>query len=225
MKIILLGPPGAGKGTQARRLMDKFGVVQISTGDLFRQKIADGDELGAELKSILDAGKLVPNELTIRMISERLDQDDCKQGFILDGFPRNVAQAEALEEMLAEKGLELDAVVQITVDDEDLVKRISGRFTCGKCGEGYHETFKKPTVENTCDSCGAVDAFTRRSDDNEQTVRARLETYHEQTAPILPFYREKGMLKEVNGMASMDAVTQEIEGILAAKGEGCCQTA
>lgn len=218
MRIILLGPPGAGKGTQAKRLAEKYGVIAISTGDLFRARIKDpNDPLGQELKKTLDAGALVPDEVTVKMISDRLDADDCKNGFILDGFPRSVSQAQALENMLKEKGIHLDGVVQIGVDDDKLVERISGRFSCGGCGEGYHDKFKKPHDAHTCDTCGAVDAFTRRSDDNEKTVRDRLNTYHNQTAPILPFYEERGQLKTVDGMADMDDVTRQIEGVL--KGE------
>jgi adenylate kinase len=221
LRMILIGPPGAGKGTQARLLTEKHNVVAISTGDLFRARVKDPDDpLGNEIKQILEAGKLVPDEVTIRMISERLDQPDCQNGFILDGFPRSVAQAEALEEMLKKKGIKLDAVVQMEVDDDKLVERISGRFTCGDCGEGYHDKFKSPHDPSSCDSCGAKDNFTRRSDDNETTVRSRLETYHSQTAPILPFYERLGVLKTVDGMADMPAVTTQIEAVLC-PGKGC----
>lgn len=214
MRIILLGPPGAGKGTQARTLMEKCGVVQIAAGDLFRENVKNGTPLGRQVEAILKEGKLVPDEITIKMIAERLDRPDCKNGFILDGFPRNVAQAEALEKMLAEKGVKLDGVVQLAVDDEKLVERISGRFTCGDCGEGYHDKFKKPHDAATCDKCGAKDKFTRRADDNAETVRTRLETYHSQTAPILPFYELRGQLKVVDGMAEMEDVTRQIEAAL-----------
>jgi adenylate kinase len=221
LRIILLGPPGAGKGTQARILTEKYGIVAISAGDLFRARVKDpNDPLGKEIKAILDAGKLVPDAVTIRMISERLDHDDCKNGFILDGFPRSVVQAEALQEMLAEKGMKLDAVIQMEIDDAKLVERIAGRFTCSACGEGYHDKFKQPKSAGKCDACGAVDKFTRRSDDNADTVRSRLETYHSQTAPILPFYERLGMLRTVDGMAEMEAVTAQIEAVL--KGEGAC---
>lgn len=221
LRMILIGPPGAGKGTQARLLTEKHNVVAISAGDLFRARVKDpNDPLGNEIKQILDAGKLVPDEVTIRMISERLDQPDCQNGFILDGFPRSVAQAEALEEMLKAKGIKLDAVVQMEVDDDKLVERISGRFTCGGCGEGYHDKFKPPHDPAACDSCGAKDSFTRRSDDNATTVRSRLETYHNQTAPILPFYERLGVLKTVDGMADMAAVTAQIEAVLC-PGKGC----
>jgi adenylate kinase len=216
MRMILLGPPGAGKGTQARRLSEKYGIVTISTGDLFRARVKDpNDPLGQEIRSILDSGKLVPDEITVRMLAERMEQPDCRKGFILDGFPRNVAQAEVLEKMLKEKGMVLDAVIQMEVDDEKLVERIAGRFTCGACGEGYHDTFKPAKAADTCDACGAQGKFARRSDDNAETVRSRLEAYHTQTAPILPFYRGRGMLKTVDGMADMDAVTGQIEAVLA----------
>lgn len=221
LRMILLGPPGAGKGTQARILTEKHNVVAISAGDLFRARVKDpNDPLGQQIKEILDSGKLVPDEITIQMISERLDQPDCKNGFILDGFPRSVKQAEALEDMLKQKGIKLDAVVQMEIDDDKLVERIAGRFTCGKCGEGYHDTFKQPEVKGKCDSCGVTDSFTRRSDDNAETVRSRLETYHTQTAPILPFYERLGVLKTVDGMADMDAVTKEIETVLRGN-KGC----
>lgn len=215
MRVILIGPPGAGKGTQATRLAAKYKVPTISTGDLFRARVKDpNDPIGQELKKIMDEGKLVPNEITVKMISERLDQPDCKDGFILDGFPRSVEQAESLEKMLKEKGLKLDGVVQIGVDDDKLVERISGRFSCGKCSEGYHDKFHQPKDSHKCDKCGAVDEWKRRSDDNETTVRGRLHTYHTQTAPILPFYDAKGVLKVVDGMASMDDVTRQIEAVL-----------
>jgi adenylate kinase len=214
MRIIFLGPPGAGKGTQARILMDKYGVVQIAPGDLFREQVRQGTELGKQVEAVLKEGKLVPDDVTIKMIAERLDHPDCEKGFILDGFPRTVAQAEALEKMLKEKRLWLDGVLQMTVDDEKLVERVSGRYACGDCGEGYHDKFKQPCKADTCDKCHAVGKFTRRPDDSEQTVRTRLDVYHTQTAPILPFYANRGMLKKVNGMAEMNAVTQEIEAVL-----------
>lgn len=216
INILLMGPPGAGKGTQARRLMDKYGIVQLATGDMFREKIASGDELGLKIKDTIEAGHLVPNELTIAMISDRISQDDCQNGFILDGFPRNVAQAEALEGMLADKNLKLDAAIEIGVDDAKLVERITGRFTCDACGEGYHDTFKPTSKDGVCDACGAEDKFSRRADDNEETIVARLKTYHEQTAPILPFYKSRDLLVTVDGMADMDAVTDEITAGIAA---------
>lgn len=224
MRIVLLGPPGAGKGTQARRLTEKYGIPSISAGDLFRARIKDpNDPLGQEIRRYVDVGALVPDEVTIKMISERLDHADCKKGFILDGFPRSVAQAEALEKMLQQKGIVLDAVVQMDVDDEKLIERISGRFTCSACNEGYHDSFKKPAKEGVCDKCGAKDKFNRRADDSPTVVRDRLLTYHGQTAPILPFYRAKNMLKCVDGMASMDEVFRQIEAVLSAcGGKGGC---
>lgn len=214
MKMILIGPPGAGKGTQANRLKEKYGVVHISTGDLFRAHVKDNTELGQKVGEYMKAGQLVPDEITIAMLSERLDRDDCKKGFILDGFPRSLVQAEALEKMLKEKNIKLDCVVQMEVDDDKLVERIAGRYTCSGCNEGYHDTGKKPKVAGTCDKCGATDKFTRREDDNETAVRKRLQVYHSQTVPILPFYEERGLLKRVDGMASMDDVTAQIEAVL-----------
>ncbi len=214
MIILLMGPPGAGKGTQARRLMDKYGIVQLATGDMFRAKIAAGDELGVQIKDIVERGSLVPDELTVKMIADRIAQDDCKNGFILDGFPRTVKQAEALEEMLKKRGATLNAAIQIGVNDDVIVDRISGRFTCSCCSEGYHDTFKKPKVEDKCDECGEEGTFTRRADDNEKAVRIRLKAYEDQTAPILPFYKERNLLHVVNGMADMDMVTAEIVKVL-----------
>jgi len=208
MNIILLGPPGAGKGTQARILMDGTGLVQLSTGDMLRAAVASGSEVGREAKEIMDAGQLVPDDLVIRMISQRIDEPDCATGFLLDGFPRTTAQAEALDAMLAEKGLQLDAVVQIRVAEEALVERITGRFTCANCGAGYHDKFQRPQSEGVCDNCGSTD-FVRRDDDNEETVRSRMEAYRAQTAPILPHYEAQGLLQGVDGMADIDEVTEQ----------------
>ena len=180
---------------------------------MLRAAVAAGSELGQQAKVIMDAGQLVPDELVIRMISERIDQPDCAKGFILDGFPRTTAQAEALDAMLAEKGLKLDAVVQIKVDEEALVERITGRFSCAGCGAGYHDQFQKPKEEGRCDRCGCTD-FVRRADDNEETVRKRLEAYRAQTAPILPHYEAKGVLVEVDGMAEIDQVTAQLYEVL-----------
>lgn len=213
MNLILLGPPGAGKGTQSKRLEDKYSIVQLSTGDMLRAAVASGSEIGQQAKAVMESGGLVSDELVIGIISDRIDQDDCKNGFILDGFPRTVPQAEALGTMLAEKSLQLDHVIELTVDDEAMVERICGRYTCSKCGAGYHDSFQKPATEGVCDKCGSTD-FTRRADDNEETVRNRLEQYHEQTAPISAFYAEKGILKEVDGMADIDAVTSSLENII-----------
>ena len=169
------------------------------------------DPLGKQIKDIMDKGGLVPDDITIKMLSERLDRDDTKNGFILDGFPRSVAQAEALEKLLKEKNIKIDAAVQIAVDDKHLVDRISGRFSCSNCKAGYHDTGKQPAVANACDNCGQKDTFVRRADDNAETVKGRLAAYHKWTAPILPFYEERGLLKIVDGMAGMDKVTELIE--------------
>ncbi len=215
MNLILLGPPGAGKGTQARRLEDTRGLVQLSTGDMLRAMVAEGGPLGQQAKDIMSAGKLMPDALMVEIIAERISKPDVANGFILDGFPRTVAQAEALDSMLSEKGLKLDHVIEMKVVDDILVERITGRYTCAKCGKGYHDVFEKPKVEGVCDVCGSTE-FKRRADDNADTVKTRLAQYHEQTAPILPYYQSRGVLKAVDGMAEIDDVTKQIEGILAA---------
>lgn len=215
MNVILLGPPGAGKGTQAKRLEKSHNLVQLSTGDMLREAKDSGSELGQKVKPIMDAGHLVPDDLMIQIIADRIDAPDCADGFILDGFPRTIPQAEALDKMLAEKGLKLNSVIEMKVNDEILVERITGRYTCAKCGAGYHDTFQKPKVAGVCDNCGGTE-FKRRADDNEETVRTRLEAYHAQTAPILPYYGDKGVLKAVDGMAGIDQVTAEIENVLGA---------
>lgn len=215
MNLILLGPPGAGKGTQAQRIMDTRGLVQLSTGDMLRAAVAAGTELGKKAKAIMEAGKLVPDDLMVNLISERIDQPDVKGGFILDGFPRTVPQAEALDTMLSAKGLKIDHVIEMKVDDAVLTDRITGRYTCAKCGRGYHDRNQKPKVEGVCDVCGSTE-FKRRADDNAETVITRLKQYHEQTAPILPYYQGRGVLKSIDGMAEIDDVTKEIEGVLAA---------
>lgn len=215
MNLILLGPPGAGKGTQAKRLEDRHGLVQLSTGDMLRAVVASGAPLGQQAKEIMAAGKLMPDELMIEMIADRISKADCATGFILDGFPRTVPQAEALDRMLGEKGLKLDHVIEMKVDDAALVERITGRYTCAKCGQGYHDKFQTPKVDGVCDVCGSTE-FTRRADDNAETVTTRLAAYHKQTAPILPYYKERGVLETVDGMADIDIVTEQIEALLKA---------
>jgi len=215
MNVILLGPPGAGKGTQAKRLEKRHNLVQLSTGDMLRAAVASGSELGRKAKSVMDAGHLVPDDLMIAMIADRIGQPDCAKGFILDGFPRTTPQAEALDRMLAAKGLQLHAVIEMQVDEDVLVDRITGRYTCARCGAGYHDRYQKPKVAGVCDNCGGTE-FRRRVDDTEETVRTRLAAYHAQTAPILPYYRGRGVLQAVDGMVSIDEVTRQIEGVLAA---------
>ncbi len=215
MNIILLGPPGAGKGTQAKFLEDTFKIIQLSTGDMLRAAVKSGSELGKQAKEIMEAGKLVPDDLVINLISERIDQPDAKNGYILDGFPRTVPQAEALDTMLSQKGQKLDHVIEMKVVDDVLVERICGRYSCAKCGAGYHDSFQKPKVAGVCDGCGGTE-FKRRADDNAETVKTRLAQYHAQTAPILPYYQGKGILKSVDGMADIAVVTRQLEAVLRA---------
>ena len=215
MNIILLGPPGAGKGTQAKRLEERRGLVQLSTGDMLRAAVGAGTPYGLKAKAAMERGDLVSDDIVVAIIAERLDEPDVKHGFILDGFPRNTAQAEALDHMLAGKKLTLDAVIEIDVDDEALVERITGRYTCATCGKGYHDRFEKPKTAGVCDSCGGA-GFTRRADDNEETVRSRLGVYHRQTAPLTAYYGGKGKLKTVDGMVDIEDVTRQLEEVLAA---------
>ena len=215
MRLILLGPPGAGKGTQAQRLTESCNIVQLSTGDMLRAAVAAGSEVGLRAKAVMAAGDLVSDDIVVGIISDRVDQADCQNGFILDGFPRTLAQAEALEQMLAEKSLRLDAVIEMQVKDALLIGRITGRYTCANCGAGYHDENLQPKVAGVCDKCGGTD-FNRRADDNAETVTARLKAYHEQTAPLLPFYRERGCLLAVDGMAEIDQVTRQMKALLEA---------
>jgi len=214
-RIILMGPPGGGKGTQAKRLQERHGIPQLSTGDMLRAAVAAGTPVGVQAKAVMEAGKLVSDELVVAIIADRITGADCVDGFILDGFPRTIPQAEALDRLLSSRGLKLDSVIEVEVPDERLISRVTGRFTCAKCGEGYHDTFKTPKASGVCDVCGGTE-FTRRADDNAETVKARLKAYHDQTAPLLPYYREKGLLRIVNGDRDMDIVTADLEAILGA---------
>lgn len=214
MNIILLGPPGAGKGTQSDYLRDSYGLEKFATGDMLRSAVASGSDLGKQAKEIMERGALVPDDLVIGVIRDAITSlPKDKKGFILDGFPRTVGQAEALDVMLAELGQKLDHVIELKVVDDILVERISGRYSCAKCGAGYHDSFKQPKVSGVCDVCGATE-FKRRADDNASTVAKRLEAYHEQTAPLLPYYEKTGKLKSVDGMAEIEAVTGELQAIL-----------
>jgi len=211
--IILLGPPGAGKGTQAHRLEANHAMVQLSTGDMLRAAVKSGSALGQQVQSVMDSGALVSDELVSALINDRLDQLGPDAGAIFDGYPRTEAQAHSLDELLDQRGRKLDRVIELEVDEEALVDRITGRFTCARCGEGYHDRYKLPEVENTCDECGSHE-FKRRPDDNEETVRTRMAEYRAKTAPILPIYDKRGIVTRIDGMGSMDDVQAQIERVL-----------
>jgi adenylate kinase len=212
MNIILLGPPGAGKGTQAARLQANRGMIQLSTGDMLREAVAAGSPIGLEAKAIMEKGELVSDAIVSALIGERLDSS-AGAGAIFDGYPRTRAQAEALDLLLSERGRRLDHVIELVVDEDELVKRITGRFTCVNCGTGYHDTFRPTAVDGVCDVCGSTE-FRRRKDDNEETVRTRMAEYRAKTAPILPYYEQRGLVRRVDGMTSVDEVAAQIDGIL-----------
>lgn len=213
MRLILLGPPGAGKGTQAHRLVEAYGIPQLSTGDMLRAAVAAGTETGKKAKAIMDAGGLVSDDIVNAIVSERIDEPDCADGFILDGYPRTLAQADAVQAMLAGKGTELDAVVELRVDDDAMVDRVAGRYTCANCGEGYHDTLKQPEKDGVCDKCGSTE-FKRRADDNAEAMRTRLQAYYKETAPLIGYYHAKEKLRRVDGMAAIDDVAAEIKQVL-----------
>ena len=213
MRLVLFGPPGSGKGTQAERLRDRLGVPHLSTGDMLRAAVAQGTEVGRRAQAIMAAGDLVPDEVVIGAVADRLAEPDAAAGFVLDGFPRTLAQARALDAALERAGTAIDRVVALEVEEDALVARIAGRFACAACGAGYHDSFKPPAVAGVCDRCGGRE-FVRRKDDRPEAVRERLAAYRAQTAPLLPYYEARGLLASVDGMASMDAVARAVEAAL-----------
>ncbi|MDF1801484.1 adenylate kinase [Thalassovita sp.] len=211
--LILLGPPGAGKGTQARVLEEKFGLVQLSTGDLLRAAVAAGTESGKAAKAVMEAGELVSDDIVIAILGDRLAEADCAKGVILDGFPRTTVQAGALDTLLSKSGQKINAAISLDVDDAAMVTRISGRYTCADCGEGYHDSFKQPAQAGVCDKCGGTD-MKRRADDNAETVASRLEAYHAQTAPLIAYYGDKGVLQRIDAMGEIDAIAEGLATIV-----------
>ena len=219
LNIILLGPPGAGKGTQASRLEDEHGMIQLSTGDMLRAAVKAGTPIGVQAKAVMDAGELVSDDIVSGLIGERLDELGSDVSVIFDGYPRTAAQADALDTILEARGRKLDHVIELLVEEDALVDRITGRFSCAQCGEGYHDRYKLPKVAETCDVCGAHE-FKRRPDDNEETVRTRMAEYRAKTAPILPIYEARGIVTHVDGMADIDVVNNAIETVLSAATTG-----
>lgn len=211
--LILLGPPGAGKGTQARMLEEAFGLVQLSTGDLLRAAVAAGTEAGKQAKAVMEAGGLVSDDIVLAILADRMQDPDTAKGIILDGFPRTDGQAAALDGLLASKGQKVTAVISMDVDDHAMIARVAGRYTCGGCGEGYHDEFKQPAKAGVCDKCGGTD-FKRRADDNAETAGARLQAYHAQTAPLISYYEAKGVLQRIDAMASIDTIRDGMAGIV-----------
>ncbi|MCR4740200.1 MAG: adenylate kinase [Lachnospiraceae bacterium] len=212
MKVIMLGAPGAGKGTQAKRIASEYGIPHISTGDIFRANIKENTPLGMEAKSYMDKGQLVPDELTVRILLDRVAKDDCKNGYVLDGYPRTIPQAEVLDEAVAKFNEKIDYAINVDVPDENIINRMSGRRACVKCGATYHVKYMPPVKENVCDACGSE--LIIRDDDKPETVKNRLSVYHEQTAPLIEYYRNKGILKEVDGTKDIDVVFEDIKNIL-----------
>jgi len=210
INIVLLGPPGAGKGTQARFLEETFEITPLSTGDMLRAEVAAGSTIGRKADEIMKDGHFVPDDMIVGIICKRLDGDDCRHGVILDGFPRNLPQAEALDEMLKQKGLKLDRVLSIVVDDDAMVDSITGRFSCAQCGAGYHDQFQRPETEGVCDNCGGTE-FVRRADDKAETVRERLKAYYECTKPMLDHYEKQGLVSSVDGMAAIEDVSEQLK--------------